>query len=358
MIQMRRFLRYGMMAVGLVWTCSLQAEIKIERVFGPELPGKYKHPASCTELQNGDLYLVYYGGTGEYGDDTAVHGSRLKKGETKWETPKVIADTPLTGDGNGVIWQAPDGWVWLFYVVRYGETWSSSRIKAKISRDGANTWSDAMELTFEEGTMVRNQPIVLTNGDYLLPIYYETGKDTEKTGPDSTSRFLRWNPKTQKWTPSGEIKHPNGNIQPGVVQIDDNYLIAYCRRGGDYEPTTKGYIVRSESRDGGHTWSEGKDSAFPNPNAAVEFLKLRNGHLLLIYNHSMNERTPLSAVISKDNDKTWSPRFDIIAEKDGDYGYPYAFEGSDGKIHLIYTSDERTVVRHATFTEADILGGR
>ena len=42
-------------------------EILHERVFGPELPDPYKHPACFTELANGDLYLVYYGGSGEYG---------------------------------------------------------------------------------------------------------------------------------------------------------------------------------------------------------------------------------------------------------------------------------------------------
>ena len=40
-------------------------ELRIERVFGPEVPtGPYKHPACMTELKNGDLYLVYYGGAG------------------------------------------------------------------------------------------------------------------------------------------------------------------------------------------------------------------------------------------------------------------------------------------------------
>ncbi|MBI1784788.1 exo-alpha-sialidase [Candidatus Sumerlaeota bacterium] len=347
----------------LIWLCALTAtaaggEIEIQRVFGPEVPGKYKHPASIAQLANGDLYLVYYGGAGEYATDTAVFGSRLKKGEKKWEPPKAVADTPLTADGNGVIWQAPDGWVWLFYVVRYGETWSTSRIKAKISYDGAQTWTDPLDLSFEEGSMVRNKPIVLMNGEYLLPIYHETGKNTEFTGPDSTSRFLRFNPKEKKWKPSGEIKSAKGNIQPGAVQIEEKNLIAYCRRGGDYEPTTIGYIVRAESHDGGFTWSEGKDSPFPNPNAAVEFMKLKNGHLLLIYNNSMNARTPLTAAISTDNDKSWPYKRDIIADPKGDFGYPFAIEGDDGKIHLIFTSEERTVVNHAVFDEGAILNGR
>ena len=38
-------------------------------------------------------------------------------------TPVPLARDPFRSVGNGVIWQAPDGLVWLFYVVRYGETW-------------------------------------------------------------------------------------------------------------------------------------------------------------------------------------------------------------------------------------------
>ena len=102
-------------------------EITIERLFGPEIPGKYKHPASITELDNGDLYVVYYGGEGEYEGDTAVYGSRLAKGSTEWTRPEIIADTPGRSEGNAVIWQAPDGLVWLFYITNYGPTWSTSR---------------------------------------------------------------------------------------------------------------------------------------------------------------------------------------------------------------------------------------
>ena len=326
-------------------------ELTVTRVFGPEIPtGPYKHPASMTELKNGDLYLVYYGGAGEYATDTAVFGSRRKKGETKWSTPTPIAHDPFRSVGNGVIWESPDGLVWLFYVVRFGETWSTSRVQVKVSRDGAETWSDASVLSLDEGTMVRNRPIVLKNGDYLLPVYLETGHDPEKVGAESTSLFLRYEPAKRRWTRTAPIRSAKGNIQPAVVELDDNHLIAYCRRGGDYDPKTKGFIVRAESRDGGLTWSEGKDSAFPNPNAAVEFLKLSSGRLLLIFNDSMTRRTPLTAALSNDQDRTWTSRRNI-REGEGDFGYPSAFQARDGKIHLVFTSDRRTVVNHAVFDE-------
>ena len=68
--------------------------IDIEKVFGPETrtdpPSEYKHPATITELSNGDLYLAYYGGAGEYAIDTAVFGARLKPGAAQWTHPEPI----------------------------------------------------------------------------------------------------------------------------------------------------------------------------------------------------------------------------------------------------------------------------
>lgn len=323
-----------------------------ERIFGPEIKtGPYKHPACMTELSNGDFYLVYYGGAGEYAVDTGVFGSRLKKGSRAWSQPVRIAHDPFRSVGNAVVWEAPDGVVWLFYVVRYGDTWSTSRVQVKVSRDHAETWSEASMLVLDEGTLVRNRPIVLASGDYLLPLYHETGQDTEATGPDSYSFFLHYSTKDRKWTKTGPIRSSKGNIQPAVAQLPDNRLVAYCRRGGDYRPETIGYIVRSESHDGGRTWSEGVDSTFPNPNAAVDLLTLKNGHLLLVYNNSMNRRTPLTLALSMDHDRTWPIRRDLKSG-DNDYGYPIALQSADGRIHVVYTSDRRTVVNRAILDEA------
>ena len=326
------------------------------RVFGPEHPGPYKHPASITELANGDLYIAYYGGSGEYQDDTAVYGSRLKHGETQWSFPAVIADTPDRGEGNPVVWQAPDGVVWLFYVNRYGATWSNARVHVKQSTDGAQTWSDSFLLGFEEGSMVRGQPIVLSNGDYLLPMYHETGSDREGTPSDTMSYFFRYNPKTKEWTESSRIKSKMGNLQAQVVELTPEYLVTYIRRGGNFLPTDHGYTLRSESRDGGHTWSEAVETEFKNPNSAIDFIELQNGHLLLVYNDNMNERTPLTVAISTDGDKTY-PYKRNIGGGDNTFAYPYAIQTRDGKIHVIYTTNIRTHIMHAVFEESAILEG-
>src|SRR5437763_2328187 len=83
-----------------------------------------------------------------------------------------------------------------------------------------------------------------------------------------------------------------GTTQPAVVQIDSKYLVAYCRPGSGYRPVKDGYIVCSESREGGWNSTEGVDSQFWNPNP-IELLKLKSGNLFPMYNDSMNDRAPL-----------------------------------------------------------------
>lgn len=202
--------------------------------------------------------------------------------------------------------------------------------------------------------MVRNRPIVLHDGDYLLPIYHEVGGDPETVGAASTSLFLRYQRVAGIWKQTGAIASPRGAIQPAVVEIAPGRLVAYNRRGGGYGPTTDGWLVRAESTDGGWTWTPGRDSMFPNPNAAVDFLKLKSGNLLLVFNDSMTGRTPLMAALSTDNDRTY-PHRRAIADGAGDFAYPIAVQTADGRIHVVYTSDGRRQINHAVFDEAWLM---
>jgi len=351
--------------MGLALFCSMNSavsaadDITIERVIGQEFPGSYKHPCTITELDNGDLYITYYGGAGEYQGDTAVFGMRKPKGSDTWTKPIIIADTPNRSEGNGCVWQAPDGKVWLFYITNYGPTWSHARIKCKISEDGAHTWSDPYMLSFEQGTMLRSAPIVLNNGDYLLPVYHETGADRERTASDTCSFFLRYDNEKKTWTETNRIYSEIGNLQPQPVQIDDNYLVAYIRRGGGFGPipvAEGGCLYRSESRDGGYTWSAGERTNFKNPNSACDFIKLKNGHLLLVFNdNDQGSRMPLTVAISTDNDKSYPYRRNVLNNPGDSSGYPVAIQSKDGKIHIVYTSNRRMVINHMTFEESAIL---
>lgn len=332
---------------------ELLRNIDTYRAFGTEHPGIYKHPAAITELANGDLYVSYYGGAGEYDQGTAVYGSRLIAKPNTWSPPEIIADTPMRGDGNPVVWQAPDGVVWLFYNTQYGATWSEARVKAKISTDGAVTWSDSFMVAMDLGSMVRGKPIALNDGDYLLPMYDETGSDRDALDDSTASYFLRYSPKNNTWTPTNKIHSKIGNLQPQVVQLTDDHLICWMRRGGGYGPKYKGFIQKSESHDGGHTWSPAVDTDMINPNSAVDVIRTPEGHIVLAYNDNPLERTPLTIGVSTDDGKTF-PHTREIGGGDNTFAYPYMIQTQDEKIHVIYTTNERTTIMHAVFDERAI----
>jgi hypothetical protein len=77
---------------------------------------------------------------------------------------------------------------------------------------------------------------------------------------------------------------------------------------------------------------------------------------MLVFNDNMNDRTPLSVAISTDGGKTFPHQRDILTGE-GPYAYPMALEAEDGKIYVIYTTENRTVVMRAIFDEAAILAG-
>lgn len=346
----------------IVFGCALEAadSFKIERLFGPEVPtGQYKHPASFTELSDGSFYAVFFSGKGEYHDNAAaVYGSLLKRGASRWSKPRAIATNPFHSLGNAVVWQAPDSTVWLFYVTRYGEVWADSRITAKVSRDGTRTWSEPFQVTFEAGTMVRSRPVALSDGAWILPVYSEIGRDPDFDEPSNSSFFIRFDPAKAVWTESNRVRSRIGNNQPAAAVVNRDHLVAFCRRGGNYEGRPDGWLVRTESHDGGRTWSPGAETDLPNPNAAIDFIRLDSGNHLLVYNNSFTNRTPLTVALSTDGAKTFPHRRDLVSAADGDYAYPTALQTRDGRIHVMYTSDERTIVRKAVFTEAWVREGK
>ncbi len=48
--------------------------------------------------------------------------------------------------------------------------------------------------------------------------------------------------------------------------------------------------------------------------------------------------------------RTYSRKKDIVTGP-GSYAYPSAIQTADGKIHVVFTSEERTVILHAVFEE-------
>jgi len=67
------------------------------------------------------------------------------------------------------------------------------------------------------------------------------------------------------------------------------------------------------SNDDGRTWAKAIPSTVNNPDSGISMTKLKNGHVLLVYNDSPDARTPLNIVRSIDHGQRTTCDFEILS---------------------------------------------
>ena len=137
-----------------------------------------------------------------------------------------------------------------------------------------------------------------------------------------------------------------GLTQPTLVELPQGRMIAFFRNGDE-----RHRIKRSDSMDGGRTWSEVRLTSLPHPGAGIEAIRLQNGHLAMIYNDKEeNPRDRLAISISTDDGETWKWTRRIVDVKDDRYDYPSVIQSKDGMIHVTYSDNLKTIT-HVRFNE-------
>jgi predicted neuraminidase len=326
------FIVAGAVAHGFSGAESPKPHFKGELIFEKVEGFPSCHAATIAELPNGDLFVAWYAGEQEKATDVAILYSRRAQGSEKWSEPKVLVDTPNKSEGNPILWCDPKGTLWLFYVTMQGDGWTTCNIKYIKSKDNGATWSEPVLLREELGWMTGTKPLVLKNGEILLPLYDEV---------NVSSVFMISGDGGKTWVKTGPIKSNPGNIQPSVVQLDDGSLLCYMRT---WRP---GKMWQSTSRDNGRTWSKATQHDLPNPGSRLDMVRLKSGEIVLIFNNTPRGRTPLSAALSRDEGKTW-PLIKNLETAKGEYSYPAVIQTRDGLIHVVYTY-RRTHIKHVEF---------
>lgn len=305
-----------------------------------EIPDKIgHHAASITVLANDELLAAWYSYTGPHElDGAAIFTSRRSASSAAWSAPRleIARDTSC---GNPVLYSEGND-VWLFFaVVPFG--WSTAHIETQRSSDGGHTWSPSIEVPGPLGSNVRYPPLRLHDGRMLLPAYDDLFH---------RSLFFASND-GDDWQLQVILPGEDGTppIQPSIVQFDGGRLLAVMRNA------SRGWLQAAASDDGGETWTRPADSGFPNPDSAAALFRLANGHLILIFNDSFDERRPLSVALSADEGVTW-PFRRALADGSETYSYPSAAQTSDGLIHIVYSLERRSI-QHATFNEQWIVNG-
>jgi predicted neuraminidase len=364
-------------------TLAAEPSLKAELVF--PLHPQHNHAPGIVECENGDLLVSWYRGSGERSaDDVAVYGARLKRGESKWSEPFLMADTPGFPDGNTAMFIDSQKRLWLFWPLVIANTWESCltqyRISSDYQRDGAPEWEwqgsialrpidfkEEMLKGFEArqklsetplrvanlearkamlddklatrlGWQPRCKPTVLPSGRILLPLYSDTF---------SVSIMAISDDQGKTWSASKPLAG-FGNIQPAVLRRNDGTLVAYMRENGRLRR-----IRVAESKDDGVSWSPVGTIDLANPGSGLDAVRLAGGKWLLIYNDTTQGRSSLAVSLSDDEGKSWKWTRHLERHESGSYHYPAIIEGRDGTIHAIYSYfvTGGKSMKHAAFNE-------
>lgn len=289
------------------------------------------HASTLAELPNRNLICAWYAGNYEGSPDSAILASEFIKEQNIWTVPRVIADTPDLPEGNPVLFRERTGVLWLFFVTMHGKGWDTCKVKYQRSYDGGKTWEEPIILQDELGWMIRNKPLILSNGDIILPMYDER---------DWTAFFIISEDGGESWKPTPKLSAPIGLIQPAIVEIEGE-LIAFMRCGG-----SGGKIWRAISNDGGRSWTSPHPIILPNPNSGIDAIGIGKG-ILIAFNNSTRWRTPLSLAYSEDKGESWEILMDIEKEE-GEFSYPCLLQATDDLVHLTYTY-KRVGIKHCIF---------
>ena len=126
--------------------------------------------------------------------------------------------------------------------------------------------------------------------------------------------------------------------EPHVVEAEPGRLVVMIRHEEHpyVESDPRGTLWQCESVDGGHTWTEPRDTKILGK--PPHLTKLSDGRLLVTYGYRhapYGER----ACLSSDGGRTWDYENEVILRDDasnGDLGYPASVECAGGDVLTVY----------------------
>jgi hypothetical protein len=360
---------------------------------------EHVHSSSIVELPGGDVFAVYYRGSGERtADDVRLEGARLSRSAADWSPPFPVADSPGFPDCNPVAFLDGRGRLSVVWPAILDNRWESAVLRVRTApvsgwTQGAPPWNEGGVILLRPdnlkekaepfargvlatlppgrnrddltrlverlsdklynrlGWMPRAHPLRLPGGRILLPLY----SDTFDIGLVAIS-----DDGGATWRASDPIVSLGG-VQPSLVRKKDGTIVAWMRDNG---PPPQRVIVAS-SRDEGVTWTQGEDSSIPNPGSSVEVVALADGSWLMVSNDTESGRARLSAWMSSDEGQSWPHRRPIEDTAGGSYSYPSVFQAADGLVHVSYSHVEpapgegkrREAIKHVVFDPAWVREG-
>ena len=363
------------------------------------------HASSVVETPNGSLLAVWYengpasehyyfqGGDEDKADDVRIGGARLPRDAAAWDAPFVMADTYGVSDNNPALVVDTQNRLWLVHATLIAvpaRTWGSALLQFKVSADyeaaGPPRWQrSGVLIPKPEGldeTVAAAADDLRRRAGRQAPRNLERARALIERLDDPFARRLGWMPRVhplaladgavlvplanenfnlaamalsrdggETWTFSRPVPSI-GVIQPSVLRLRDGRLLAFFR-----DTTERHRIHRSESRDGGLTWSPVTPTSLPNPGGGIEAIALQSGALAMVYNDKEESpRDRLAVSLSMDEGATWPWTRHLENTPGQRFDYPSLVQARDGLLHATYSYNLKTI-KHVTFSESWIKEG-
>ena len=276
---------------------------------------------------SGRLFATFYSG-GET-EDLGNYAMVVKSDDDgkSWSEPLAVAYFGEEARAyDPCLWIDPRGRLWFFIAVM-----PDHRELAFVCDDpDADKLSWSEEIRVGEDVMM-NKPTVTRDGRWLLPIAIWNDGVTVKIPTEHSPKLSsvyesRDNGKT--FSRIGGAETPRRSYDEHmVIEKSDRSLLMFVR-------TVYG-IAKSESFDGGVTWTEGTDTGLGGPNSRFFLRRLQSGRILLInHNNSEKPRSGLTAYLSEDEGDTFP--YALLIDERLDVSYPDAVEAPNGLIYAVY----------------------
>ena len=298
-----------------------------EHIFGDQRPFAQCHASSLALLPGDRVLAAWFGGTREKHPDVGIWGAVREGGA--WSAPVRFAKVRESPHWNPVLW-APSGEdVQLYFKV--GDSISRWETWLATSRDGGRSFSPPHELVpGDRGGRgpVKNKPLRLADGTWLAPASLETRTSWDAFVDRSEDGGRSW--KARPLVARGAVAG-KGVIQPGLWGSSSGRVHMLLR-------STCGRVCRSDSTDGGVTWSAVYPTELPHNNSGLDVVRLASGALVLVCNPVSGNwaaRSPLSILVSEDDGASWPRRLDLESGE-GEYSYPAVVAAGDN-VAVTYT---------------------
>lgn len=291
---------------------------------------------------------AWFGGRREGDKSTEIWTSRKTKGGN-WSAPAKFTNLPSVATWNPVLFVDKEKTLWLFYKIGTDEEgWVGTYRK---STDEGRTWNDVVY--FPAGLLgpIRSKPITLSDGTILAPSSvegYHSWASWMERSTDGGKSWTRHGPLVFPAERDSQIEQTTwGVIQPTIWQADDGRVIALMR-----SRSYVGVIVKSVSKDGGVTWGPVTRTELPHPNSGFDAVKMKDGRVAMVYNHTPDDRSPLNLAFSSDDGETWGQPH-VLEQEKGEYSYPAVIQSSDGRLQITYTW-KRKRIKHVVVDPAQL----